>query len=126
MRSSGKNIKDFNDNFKRYQSDLEKIERLFVDISEPIEFIKFLEQEATSSGLSIEIAPPVLREKGDNPWASFDFDLTLNGSFPDIVRFVDRLEAGPYLIRPLVVSVREDSVEKDTIVAVISIKVYAK
>jgi len=47
------NIRDFNDNFKQYQPNLEKMDGVFLNISEPIEFIQFLEKEAEDSRLSI-------------------------------------------------------------------------
>ena len=121
-----KNIQDFEVSFKQYQPNLEKINELFIDISEPIGFIKFLEQEATSSQLSIEIAPPVLKEEKDAPWRSLEFSLNLEGSAPKFLRFLDRLESSPYLVEPLNLSIRKISDINNTIAAILLIKVYAK
>lgn len=123
-----KNLQDFKANFKRYQPDLDKVDRLFADISEPIKFIEFLENEALISQLSIVIAPPVLREKDNNkdPWPAFEFSLNLKGFFPNLLRFLERLESAPYLIETVNLNIKKDSEIKDNIIATLLIRAYAK
>lgn len=111
-----RNIQDFRANFKQYQPNLEKIGNLFVNTAEPIEFIEFLEGEANASQLSIEIIPSVASE----------FRLNLKGSFPNFSRFIERLEYGPHLVKPVSLSIRKISNEKDEISAALLIKAYAK
>lgn len=111
-----KNLQDFRSNFKQYQLNLEKIDSLFVDAAEPIEFIEFLEREAADSQLSIEIFP-----SGDR-----EFSLKLEGSFSSLSGFIERLEYGPYLIKPLNLSIRKISNKKNVISAVLLIKTHTK
>lgn len=111
-----KNLHDFRTHFKQYQPNLEKIDDLSVDVSEPIEFIEFLEKEAADSQLSIKIAPS----------ATAEFNLNLEGSFSDFSRFLKRLEYGPYLVKPLNLSIRKISDKNNAISAALLIKTFAK
>jgi len=50
------NLQKIENLYKTYQSDLERIENLFVDPEVPIEFIGFLEKTAVSSQIKLEIS----------------------------------------------------------------------
>jgi len=50
------NIKKIENLYKTYQSDLDRIENLFVDPEIPIGFVDFLEKTATSSQIKLEIS----------------------------------------------------------------------
>ena len=121
-----KNIQDFQANFKRYQSNFEKIDGLFADISEPVEFIEFLEREAARSRLPIEISPPIFKKAAGDFWPFFEFSLNLTGSFPNFLGFLERLEAGPFLAEAETLNVRKNPKIEENIAAALSIKVYAK
>lgn len=120
-----KNIHDFKANFKQYQPNLEKINQLFVNISEPIEFIEFLENEANDSRLSIEVAPPILRSGDKDSWPALDFSLNLKGSSLNFLRFLERLDSSQHLLETVNLIIR-DNPDKDGITAALLIKVYAK
>lgn len=121
-----KNLRDFQNNLKRYQPNLEKISQLFIDISEPIEFIEFLENEAAYSRLSIAISPPALKKEDSDFWPALEFSLNLNGFFPDFLQFLERLESSPYLIEPMNIGVSKTKDEKEAISATLLLRVYAK
>lgn len=111
-----KNIHNFRNNFRRYQPNLEKIDSLFVDITEPVEFIEFLEKEAAASRLSISITPS----------AALEFSLSMEGPFSNFSRFLERLEYGPYLLSPVNLSVRKVLNKDDVISATLLIKTPAR
>jgi len=121
-----KNLQHFKDNSSQYQPNLEKISQLFINISEPIGFIEFLEGEALDSQLSIEIAPLILRKAAEGSWPALEFNLDMKGSFPNFLRFLNRLESGPYLIEATNLSVRKNPEIKENIIAILSVRVYAK
>lgn len=121
-----KNLYDFKANFKQYQQNFEKIDELFINISEPIEFIEFLEREAATSLLFMEITPPLQINKNGDFGAALEFSLNLGGDFPNFLRFLERLKSSPYLIEPLNLSIRKINNSKSEISAVLLIKVYAK
>ena len=61
------NIKKIENLYKTYQSDLDRIENLFVDPEVPIEFIGFLEKSATDSQIKLEISSMTrAAAKGEN------------------------------------------------------------
>ena len=121
------NIRDFNDNFKQYQPNLEKMGSIFLNISEPIEFIQFLEKEAEDSRLSIEIAPPVFKGGDNDSWPVFDFSLSLKGSFPNLLRFLERIDSAQYLVEIVKLTIGKNSDKTDSgVTAALLIKVYAK
>lgn len=109
------NIKEFQKNYKDYQSNLKKISDLFINSAEPINFIEFLEKEAANSQLSIKIAPFPPRETEEDPWPSMNFQLTLTGPFPNFLKFLEKLESSNYLIEILNLNV-----------PTLSIKAYAR
>lgn len=84
-----KKISDF------YQKDLEKIDASFVDPETPIAFIGFLEKTAVSSQVGIEIS---LAGGKSDVESLRSFNVALESSFPNFLKFLEKLENGPYPI----------------------------
>lgn len=91
-------FEQFKEIYKGLKPDLEKINQLFVDPEIPIDLIKFWEKEARDSELSIKISPIFLEVAETDPWNSIGFRLSLIGSFPDFLKFLEKTETSPYLI----------------------------
>jgi len=136
------NIKKIENLYKTYQSDLDRIENLFVDPEVPIEFIGFLEKSATDSQIKLEISSMTrAAAKGENeataslttraaarggdeqssattkkteqePWQSLSAQLLVTGSFSNFSKFLHKLENGPYLIETVDLNTRRLA-EKD-------------
>lgn len=92
---------DISKDYQKIQPDLPKIENSFVNPEVPVELIKFWEKTASDSGIYINIVP--ISSSGDDKdkkysWDFISFRLNLLGSFEDLLRFLERIEAGPYLI----------------------------
>ena len=106
LEDKNKNLQQFQAAYQDYEPDLEKINALFIDLTEPVNFIEFLEKEALQSQLFIEIAPLASEKvKGDN-WPSMNFQLVLNGSFPGFLQFFEKLESSPYLVEIVSLNMR--------------------
>ena len=120
------NLRDSQEIFRKYQPNLDKIDKLFINASEPIEFIEFLEAEASLSRIVVAISPPVFRDKDGDFWPSLEFSLNASGSFPNFLRFLDRLESAPYLIRAVNLTVRQDPKIENNIAANLSVRIYSK
>lgn len=89
-------LEKFKKSYSGYKPDLEKIDALFIDAANPVEFIKFLENTAARSGVAVKINFSPKKKTG----AQFDiFQVTAKGEFPGIMVFIQKLEKGPYLIR---------------------------
>ena len=98
LSNKTENLNKFQTNYQAYQPNFKKIDQLFIDPEEPIDFIKFLEKEASDFQLSIEISPQPTKEVKGDLWPSMNFRLALLGSFPNFLRFLEKLESSSYLI----------------------------
>jgi len=110
--------------------DLQKIENLFVDKDVPVKAIEFLENIAVASDLPIEIYPISLSDYEDEIWDFVSFRLSARGSYINFRRFLEKMEAGPFLIEIYNLSVREISSNEDSLSnnvdTVLTIKVFTK
>ncbi len=120
-------LDEFEEKYQVYHADLQKIDGLLIDPTEPIDFIEFLEEQTQTFSLSLEITPSPRREIKEDLWPSMNFQLSLSGAFSDFAKFLEKLESGPYLVEILSLNVREDvQEENDNVVVNLSIKVYSQ
>jgi len=105
--------------YEKVKSDLDKIDKLFVDPEVPIDLIKFWEKTAKEAGLTIEISPVSLKKSEADPWNSIGFSLILNGSFPDFLKFLEKIENSSYLIEVQGLTVKDVRLD-------LTAKVYTK
>lgn len=81
------------------EEDFEKIESIFVDAETPIGFIRFIEKIAATSNLTVKITPDTVKKQKGVPWPVMDFQLASSASYPVFLRFLEKLENGPYLLK---------------------------
>ena len=112
LKEERKNLKQLEITYQNYQNDLEEIETLFVDSEVPVDFIDFLEATAQLSQQTIDISLVPARETKDEPWPFLSFQISTTGSFPNFLKFTDRLENSPYLIEIINLNIKESSVRK--------------
>ncbi|KKT17464.1 MAG: hypothetical protein A2654_01375 [Candidatus Nealsonbacteria bacterium RIFCSPHIGHO2_01_FULL_43_31] len=98
LEKKRENIKKFQSTYGTYQVNFKKIDQLFIDQEEPVDFIKFLEKEAGRSKLAIDLAPLSLKAGEEDVWPSIGFQVALIGSFPNFLQFLDKIELNSYLI----------------------------
>ncbi|MBZ9578292.1 hypothetical protein KJA14_00280 [Patescibacteria group bacterium] len=96
LQEEMKSLKETEVLYKTYQTNIDKIDDLFADPEVPIEFIEFLEKNAEKSQLSIKIS--LMARKETEPWPSLFFQISTVGSFPNLLKFLEKLEASSYLI----------------------------
>lgn len=126
LTTKTQNLKKFQATYNTYQENLEKIDKLFVNPTEPLNFIEFLETEAADSQLLIEIFPSPSQEIAVDPWPSLNFQLTLIGSFPNFLKFLEKLESSSYLIEVLNLNIRRLTENEGDINVTLLIKIYTK
>jgi len=92
-------LDNFEQNFKNYQANLNKIEKLFIDPKNPVDFIRFLEQTSYSLNLDVDInlVKDITKEQ-TNTQLSY-FQIYSKGDFNDILEFFEKIENGPYLLQ---------------------------
>lgn len=92
------NLENFKSSYKEFKPNLEKIDNLFVDPKMPVDFINFLEENAVEHQAEIKISPASSRNYGKDFWPSISFRANITSSFPNFLRFLQKLEIGPYLV----------------------------
>ena len=89
------NVEDLKRVSVLHQQNVEAIDAVFVDPAVPIDFIRFIETIAADSQISFEISLGQEKNIYEN---SISFQVSLNGSFPHFLKFLEKLENGPYPI----------------------------
>ena len=98
FQSQVEDLKNFQKEFSQYQPILEKVNHSFVAREAPINVIEFLEEEARNLNLPIEISPLIITQKKTDPWVPVAFSISFAGTFPNCLRFLERLEQSLWLI----------------------------
>jgi len=118
------NFKNLEKIYQANQKKLEEIELLFIDPETPIDFIDFLENTAKDPQVSIKIslAPEKKQESDFGPTLSFN--ISRESSYPNFLKFLEKLENGPYLIEIQNLNIKK--LEEEKISAALQIKVLTK
>ena len=98
LETKTKNLEEFKSYFQEIKPNLEKIDALFIDPEVPVDFIRFLEKTSRESQADLKISPAFPTQITKDPWPTFLFQLTLTSSFPDFLKFLEKLESSIYLI----------------------------
>ncbi len=134
---SEKQIEKFQEhknNYEKLTSDLEKIDKLFINPDVPLDLIKFWEEMAEEAGLSVEISPFVPQQYKTDDWDFIGFKMILTGSFSGFSKFLEKTEAAPYLIEVQNLGIRRltkrdfghEAMSTNSVQADLSVKVFAK
>jgi Tfp pilus assembly protein PilO len=93
-----KNIEEFKKNYAQIEQNLDKGEDFFVNSEAPVNFINFLEKAGSDSQITIEIEPySAVLQLGDE-WLSNRFQIASLGNPSQILKFIEKIESGPYLV----------------------------
>ena len=96
--SAEKEVAEFLEFFEVNEESFNVIENIFVDAQTPIGFIQFIEEIAAASNLTVKITPDDPKKQKGVPWPVMDFQLASSASYPMFLRFLEKLENGPYLL----------------------------
>lgn len=127
LQSKINNLERFKEINEGLGPSLTIMDSLFVNADLPIDFIKFLEKIASDTKLSINVSPATAPKKGTDLWPSISFQISLNGSLPNCLRFFEKIEVVPYLVEAQNFSVKRIGEEpQENAMANLSIKVFSK
>jgi Tfp pilus assembly protein PilO len=132
-----KNLEEFRDIYEEIEPNLQKVASFFVNPELPLGFINFLEASAQEFQLSIKIASYSLGESEEDHWPFLVLNITSVGAFSNLMNFLEKLEASPYLLeinnlsinKLTEIDIRREEFEGFTVEdvrAALSIKVYTK
>jgi len=113
IESLSQNFNDFEKNFLSYKQGLEEMENLLereslIDPEIPISFINFFKEQASDFNLALKISPMGLYEKEDEFWDYMNFRIEGTGRFVDIMRFLEKLENGRWLIEETSININRE------------------
>lgn len=123
-----KNINNIKQDYLEILPDIRKIDSMFLDPNVPVSLIRFWEDSAKSLGSKIEIVPADIKGVSDF-WPYIAFQLTFNGSFDNLLKFVKKADNVQYLteIQSLIVEQPKDKKSPPGyITAVLVIKAFTK
>lgn len=101
FQDRGGEIEQLKEIYKALEPDLERIDKFFVNPAAPldlIDFTKFLKKTAKDSEFlipsdNISVVPVEALET--DPWNSMGFQIALAGSFPNFLKFLEKIETAP-------------------------------
>lgn len=89
-------IDEFAKDYSNYEHNFQKIDQMFIDKDNPVNLIEFMEKSA--SALNLKLDSGFLPSNPNRPNNSAQFQVNLSGGFPSVIKFMQALENGPYLI----------------------------
>jgi len=92
--------------YQNHQEDFKKIENMFIDSEAPIDFISFLEKTAQDCQLQLKINSLIKNQEKEKNLSFLSFQISIQGSFSNFLKFIDKIENGPYLIDTVDLSVQ--------------------
>ncbi len=126
IEKKSENLRGFQLTYETHRADLKKMDQLFIDKEEPVEFIEFLEGEAARSKLTIDLTPVIFKAGEGEVWPSTSFRVELVGSFSNFLKFLDKIESSPYLITLSGLSLNKPAKNTNGDIAIsFQMKVYA-
>lgn len=125
---------DFENKYKDYKTNFDKIDGVFLGKDDSFEFVEFLENSSKEFNLNSEILPVAefVKSKSANNWSDITFNVVASGNFLDILSFINKIENGQYLSRidnlniKLVTKEGPKKQQIRTSQAAFSIKVFSK
>jgi len=137
LEIKSENIKNFRKFYQKNILDFEKINNLFINQEEPVDFISFLEKVSQETKVQIKISLLIGEKEKEVLWPSLSFQIYLLGSYQNFAKFIGKIETAPYLIEIKNITVNKltetelktkgfESFSPGDIKANILIKVYTK
>ena len=89
-------IENFKRKYQNYAQNLQRMDQVFIDPDNSVDFIKFLETTAHDAGISPQIS--LLPDSGQKDGKAMMFQLFASSDFLKMLHFFEVLENGAYLI----------------------------
>jgi len=131
-------VRQYREFAKKEESNLGKLDDLLTDRQMP-DFINYMEKSATSSGVEVVFSPSISQGDSEEGWSWMNYQADITGNIDNILKFVKKIEIGPYLVGidgfSIQAGITEDPAAKDKIpvavgenpgMAHISLKAYVK
>lgn len=97
VESQAKEIEKFKNSYESYRPNFDKINLLYIDPKNPVDFFKFLEKEASYYNIKSTVSLSASPQDKKNQF--INFKISTQGNFTDVLGFMEKIETGPYLIK---------------------------
>lgn len=98
------------DNFKKkyndYENNFKKIDQLFIDPKNPVNFIKFLEELSYGNNIDSDINLISTQANQNNSAPPIAFKISAVGTTSNLVSFIKRLELSSYLVTIINITIK--------------------
>ncbi len=81
------------------RKDIEKINSIFIDGQAPINLIQFWEKTARENDLLLDVNSISLKSNKKDLWKSIGFQINLVGNYVNFLKFLEKIEYGPFLMK---------------------------
>ena len=114
-------IEKFKSKYASYEPNFKKIDQLYIDPGNPVEFFKFLEKITSDCKVSSNVS--LLQDYSKSKSGFVNLQIFSNGEFLDILKFLDKIETGPYMVKIKNLSMKRSGIGID---AAFLIETYVK
>lgn len=125
LEVQAESLEKFKDSGQDFDQNIEKIDSLFVNGEMPLDFINFLEKIKKDYKLSLKISIGVIKKEEKDIWSSITFNINAIGNYDKFMKFLEKIETGPYLTRISDLNLSKGENLND-VEAVFSLKAFVK
>jgi|GEM_PF-662302 hypothetical protein len=98
---------------KEERTNLDKLDKVFVDAQLPLDFINVLERVARDTSVGIEFSSSIIQPKKADSWPMVGIEAQVAGETEAILRFIKKIETSPYLVEIQGVEIQIDIPQKE-------------
>jgi len=99
LKESQEALEKLRKDFINLKPEVEKIEDLFLESENPVEFLNYLEEIEKSSQVSIKTSALSFVKADVDPWPFLYLQISFSSNFSNFSKFLERLENGPWLLQ---------------------------
>ena len=110
-------------NYEEFREKVKKVESLFIEYGNPVEFLNYLEETAELCGISPQISNLYFKDGDKDGISTLTLKLVFVSEFSDFFKLLDNLKLAPWLLQ---IQSLDSNKTKDGIQTSILLKVFCK
>lgn len=108
-----KNFRETNEDMNLVDEDIDKLDEVFVDYNEDLEFVETLERVADENNVEQEISLDSKKEGEESEFEKIRLEISAEGSFFNVLNYLVSLETLDYYINISSLDINKTSKQKD-------------
>lgn len=114
LQEQADNFVKLNKDYRSHLSEIKTMDTIFVDEAAPVDFLSFFEGVSQAENLSIKINPSLPQRSKNDVWGSMIFQVSAQGRLKNFLRFLEKLENGPYLMEIFTFNLKKTKTPAET------------